>query len=659
MNSETPRAAVGALLLAQFAVIIPLIPTLPLWMAAVWAVVAAWYWKIVYAAWSFPGALAKFALVALSMFGIYLQYGQWLGLEPMVATLVLAVVLKLLEMKSRRDHYLILLLCYAVVACRFLFEQQIPAVLLAIFQLLLLLIAQQAMYRQQMAWRRSLRLASLLLLQGIPLMLFLFMAFPRIGPLWSMPLPGGKAQTGMSDELEFGDIADLSQSGELAFRVSFEGEPPASEQLYWRGLVLEEFDGRRWSRMPLPRWERPSAPVLGPADLLNYTVILEPGVHKWLYTLPVARINRSDIDYGGDYQWLASPALTGRLQYSVESRLEQRRDELSRQRLAANLRTPGVANARARALADRWRMEYTSAADRVAAALTFFRQGQFVYTLQPPVLGEDNVDAFLFESRQGFCEHYAGSFVFLMRAAGVPARLVVGYQGGEYNRDGRYLLVHQSDAHAWAEVWLDGEGWRRVDPTQTVAPDRVRLGAEQLLRGQQDYLGQSPLSLRHFEWARDLRLYMDELNYAWAKWVLNYDDQTQEGVLRRLLGEISVQRVLLALLLFGGLPLAVIAGITLWPRKRAESKELRYYRAAERALLRRTGLRAGPGDTPGKLLRKVWQQAPEWAPWFGEVCDSFEVCCYRPGGSADQALRRLKQLRRPYRANDRGSERNV
>ena len=186
MNSETPRAAVGALLLAQFAVIIPLIPTLPLWMAAVWAVVAAWYWKIVYAAWSFPGALAKFALVALSMFGIYLQYGQWLGLEPMVATLVLAVVLKLLEMKSRRDHYLILLLCYAVVACRFLFEQQIPAVLLAIFQLLLLLIAQQAMYRQQMAWRRSLRLASLLLLQGIPLMLFLFMAFPRIGPLLSL-----------------------------------------------------------------------------------------------------------------------------------------------------------------------------------------------------------------------------------------------------------------------------------------------------------------------------------------------------------------------------------------------------------------------------------------------------------------------------------------
>ncbi|MBO6754463.1 MAG: DUF3488 domain-containing protein, partial [Spongiibacter sp.] len=327
MSSETPRAAVGALLLAQFAVIIPLIPTLPLWMAAVWAVVAAWYWKIVYAAWSFPGALAKFALVALSMFGIYLQYGQWLGLEPMVATLVLAVVLKLLEMKSRRDHYLILLLCYAVVACRFLFEQQIPAVLLAIFQLLLLLIAQQAMYRQQMAWRRSLRLASLLLLQAIPLMLFLFMAFPRIGPLWSMPLPGGKAQTGMSDELEFGDIADLSQSGELAFRVSFEGEPPAPEQLYWRGLVLEEFDGRRWSRMPLPRWERPSAPVLGPADLLNYTVTLEPGVHKWLYTLPVARINRSDIDYGGDYQWLARPALTGRLQYSLERRLEQRGDE--------------------------------------------------------------------------------------------------------------------------------------------------------------------------------------------------------------------------------------------------------------------------------------------------------------------------------------------
>ena len=649
----------ASLLLAQFAVIIPLIPTLPLWMAAVWAVVAAWYWKIVYAAWSFPSAVVKFGLVAVAMLGIYLQYGQWLGLEPMVATLVLAVVLKLLEMKTRRDHYLILLLCYAVLACRFLFEQQIPAVLLALLQLLLLLIAQQAMYRQQMAWRASLRLASLLLVQAIPLMLLLFLVFPRIGPLWSMPLPGGKAQTGMSDTLEFGDIADLSQSGELAFRVSFDGDPPAAEQLYWRGLVLENFDGRRWSRLTTARWQRPPTPALAGDDVLSYTVTLEPGAHQWLYTLAVARLSRDDVDYGGDYQWLARPALTGRLQYNVDSQLNQPRDEFNPQHRAANRRVPGAANPRARELAQRWQQRYPEPADRVAAALQFFREGAFIYTLQPPLLGENNVDEFLFDRRQGFCEHYAGSFVFLMRAAGVPARLVVGYQGGEYNREGRYLLVHQSDAHAWVEVWLDGQGWQRIDPTQTVAPDRVRLGAEQLLRDQQGYLGQSPLSLRRFEWARDLRLYFDELNYAWAKWVLNFDGQTQERVLQRLLGEINAQRLLLALLVCGALPMALVAGFALWPRRRAEPMEVRYYRAAERALARRTGLRAKPGETPGQLLQRVDAQAPEWAGWFAEVCDRFEACSYRPGESAEALQQQLRRLRRPYRQTLKGKGQDV
>ncbi len=583
MASTVAGHSVKWLLLAQLAVIVPLLPVIPVWMVAVWALFAGWYWQIISAAWPFPGALVKLVLVAASLLGIYLQYGQWLALEPMVATLVLAILLKLVEMKNSRDRWLVLLLCYFVLACRFLFEQQIVALAIAILQVLVLLVAQQAMYRQAAATLASARLAVVMLLQALPLTLFLFLVFPRIGPLWSMPLPSAKAQTGMSDSLRFGDIAELSKSAALAFRVSFDGPLPAPSQRYWRGLTLEYYDGERWQVDRLSQWARRRAEVLsGPQ--IDYIVTLEPGVHKWLYTLPVSTVSRADIYYAGGYQWLPASPLTGRLQYRVRSAIEQPRLEADRNLLHRNLRLPGDDNRRARALAVRWREQYLQPARRVEAALQFFATGGFAYTLEPPRLGSDNVDEFIFDSRQGFCEHFAGSFVFLMRAAGVPARIVVGYQGGEFNDAENYLMVHQSDAHAWAEVWLDGAGWQRIDPTQAVAPDRVRLGAESLLRDQQGFLDSSPFSLRNFHWARDLRLYLDSLNYAWAKWVLNYDSQLQTGVLSALLGEINVQRMLLALLICGALPLAMVALVTLGSGLLSRPEPaLRYYLAASRA----------------------------------------------------------------------------
>ncbi len=649
MASGGEGYAVKWLLLAQLAVIVPLMPIIPLWMVAVWALFAWWYWQIISAAWPFPSAVVKVGLVTVSVLGIYLQYRQWLALEPMVATLVLAVLLKLIEMKTRRDRWLVLLLCYFVLACRFLFEQQISALFVATLQVLILLLAQQAMYRQRPAALASLRLAAVMLLQALPLMLFLFLVFPRIGPLWSMPLPSVKAQTGMSDSLRFGDIAELSQSGALAFRVTFDGLPPAPAQRYWRGLVLEHYRDGHWTVDRLRGWRRPTAgPLSGPQ--IDYTVTLESGVHNWLYTLAVGNVRRDDIYYAGSYQWLPSSPLTGRLQYHVRSALDQPRLEADAELLRRNLRLSGQDNPRARALAARWREQYAEPALRVSAALNFFATGDFGYTLKPPLLGRDNVDDFIFDSLQGFCEHYAGSFVFLMRAAGVPARIVVGYQGGEFNDSENYLLVHQSDAHAWAEVWLDGVGWQRIDPTQTVAPDRVALGADLLLRDQLGFLAGSPFSLRNFSWARDLRLYLDSVNYAWAKWVLNYDSESQTGVLSSLLGEINVKRMLLALLICVALPLAVVALSVLGPSLLSRPEPaLRYYLAACRALARRTGLRQQQGETAAAFLTRVQCEAPRWAAWFGEMYECFERCYYRADSTAEQ-LAKLRKLRRPRKA---------
>lgn len=643
--APTSRAAIKGLLLAQFGVIAALVPVLPLWMLAVWGGVALWYWKIVSAAWAFPSALVKFALILLSVAGIYLEYQQWLALEPMLATLVLAVVLKLVELKGRRDHWLLLLMCYFIVACRFLFEQGIADVFVAALQLLLILLAQQLLYRERGSLWGGLRLAGLMLAQALPLMLFLFLVFPRIGPLWSMPLPSASGQTGMSDTLRFGDIAELSQNGELAFRVGFGETPlPPPSQRYWRGLVLEDYQSGQWRRNDQWRFSQPPVPRVA-GEAIDYTVTLEAGVHEWLYSLPLAVIERDDIRYGGAYQWLASPPLTGRLQYKVRSAPTQPLSEMDGASLRRNLRLPGTDNPRARAMGEAWAEQFAAAEDRVAAALSLFGEQAFYYTLKPPLLGRHNVDEFLFSSRQGFCEHFAASFVFLMRAAGVPSRLVVGYQGGELNAAGNYLLVHQSDAHAWAEVWLAGQGWQRVDPTSAVAPERVTSGADALLSGQRGFLDGSPLSLRRFAWASDLRLYLDSLNYAWASWVLNYDSQRQNGLLSTLMGEVSVKRMLMGLALFGALPLALVALLSFRPQwVSREPPALRYYRSASRALARKTGLVQQPGETVAAFAERVAKHGGDWAPWFEGVCRAYQSWEYRTGD--DRALVELKALRR-------------
>ncbi|WP_373078464.1 DUF3488 and DUF4129 domain-containing transglutaminase family protein [Zhongshania sp.] len=650
INFVAQRQSVIWLLLAQLAALAPQIGVLPLWMLVVWALVAVWYWRIVTAAWSFPSRWVKTGVSLSTLAGVYFSFPSLFSLEAMVTILVLAVILKLLELKTARDHWLILMLSYFIVACGLLFSQQIGALILALIQIAILLMAQQSLQRSQAKALPMLRVVGVMALQSLPLMLLLFVIFPRIGPLWTMPLPGGEATTGMSDSLEFGDIAKLSQSGALAFRVQFKGPMPATQDLYWRGLVLDEFDGRRWSRSSWSLWSNKiAAPLLGEQQL-DYTVTLEPGNHKWLYTLPLAVVRRDDVYYANQHLWMPERPLNGRLQYSVSSHLGGTLADTgaaNRKNLSLG-RTP---NPRAQALAAQWQAQWPDSKDRVAAAIAFFKEAPFIYTLTPPLLGESNVDEFLFDSRQGFCEHFAGSFAYLMRAAGVPARIVAGYQGGEFNdRDG-YLLVNQSDAHAWAEVYIEGQGWLRVDPTATVAPNRIRLGAEASLRGQKGYLGESPLSLRKFDWTKRLRYFVDNINYGWARWVLNFDSSTQNDFLLRVLGDINPQRLMLVIMLAGGIPLALAAFFSLrLPRRAGEDLAARYYLASCLALSSK-GVVRGAGETPDDFARRIALEQPCWAAWLNEQTRLFTVCSYLPQNSAayQENLQSLKRGRRPQK----------
>lgn len=649
-DSFLTRHSLFWLFAAQVVVIVPRLDILPVWTALTWLVAAFWYWRIYRGDWHFPPRAVTWGLSIIAIIGIAFEYRTALALEAQVALLITAFILKLLELKSVRDHWLLLMLSYFIVGCGFVFSTSISTVAIALLQLAVLLLAQQSLFRPQMALKPMLWNTTRLFAQSIPLMLILFVVFPRFGPLWTVPLPGEGARTGISDSMSPGDISKLSRSSELAFRVSFDSDIPSQSSLYWRGLVLDNFDGRKWSREkfdrpPLQQQELRGAP-------LRYEVILEHGVHSWLLAIPLAVVERGDAILDGRYQWLPKAPIVGRARYQVSSYPRSRLDRsLGQYMRFKNLQLPTNYNPQTRAVVEQWRV--LSPQDRVAAAKRFFAERPFVYTLEPPKLGRDSIDEFLFGTQRGFCEHYASSLVFMMRAAGVPARVVLGYQGGERNASGSYLLVHQSDAHAWAEVWLDGQGWVRVDPTGWVAPARIELGADAALSGQAGYLADDLISLRKlsgFTFISQLRLLMDRAEYQWVKWIVNYDRDRQWNILQKLFGNIDSQRLAFIILLALAVPMIIVGLLTLgWPRKVFVPEAVRAYERCVRQLAE-SGYERGKGETPKDFARRVSIEQPHYEQWLSDVTEAFYCAYYQPVSDAEYqaALGNLRNLRRVF-----------
>lgn len=643
------RHALGWLLAAQVALIAPHLRRLPVWVALAWLLCAIWRIGVFQGRWSLPGRWPKVLLIAVGLAGIRFSYGTWIGLEPTVALLIVGFSFKLVEAATRRDAYLLLFLGYFVALTEFLFEQGLGTVLYMLAPLLLLTCALIALQQSEPLRfdAQPLRKAAAMSAQALPLMLVLFLVFPRLAPLWQVPLPGvNGAATGLSDHIAPGDIAELSQSDELVFRAQFEGPAPARAQLYWRALVFDAFDGRAWraggdGERPL----RESAPPQGPA--LDYRIYLEPTRQRWLLSLrrPLSVDPKTSLT--ADYLLLASAPVHEKFSYRVRSYPQAPLDAaLGERERRRQLQLPAAGNPRARALAQRLRAEAGSDGDLVERALRLFRDQPYVYTLKPPPLGEHSVDEFLFDTRRGFCEHYAGAFTFLMRAAGMPARVVAGYQGGEINPRNGSVLLHQFDAHAWAEVWLRGRGWVRVDPTAAVAPQRIEAGLEGAV-GSGEFLAQAPFSpqrYRHLGWINALRMRLDTVNYFWTRWVLNYRDQTQADVLQRALGSIDPLRLGALVLGGGGAALALVA-IILFARRREPRlpPELRCYRRFCRELARR-GYPLPPGMAPRAYAEWVSAQKPQWQ-LVREIASCFEALSYRPL-TTEQRRSELQRLRR-------------
>lgn len=623
---------------------------LPLWISLSWLVFALASLRAANHKQAWPRWLKMFATLA-GVIGVLLQYGTVIGPHGGVALLIFLSGAKLLETHTARDRLGLLFVgCFLLVAY-FLNSQSLAMAGYMSIAAIALVAAMIANAQPAPDLRATLVLAARLLLQALPLALLLFVLFPRLqGPLWGLPQQGA-AQTGLSDRMSPGDFSQLSLSGEIAFRVEFTTElankPPDPGALYWRGPVLWDFDGRTWQT----RLAVPPNPVRGEArgQSVSYAITLEPHRQRWLFLLGLPRqlpphLPQLEASLGPDLQWLAKAPITQRLRYAVAADLDYRLDAngLSNASRARTLALP-EGNPQARELVRKWAKNGAadSKNDRaiVDQALAHFRSEPFFYTLNPPPLGADSIDDFLFRSQRGFCEHYASTFVFLMRAAGVPARVVTGYQGAELNPLGNYWIVRQRDAHAWAEVWLRGEGWTRIDPTAAVAPNRVERGLNAALPASERRAGLMTLNAN---WLLPMRLSWDLLNNQWNQWVLGYNQDRQREFLARLNPFLATWQGMAWGLAAAGSALLLLMAILAMPRLatgKTDPASRLYARFCQR--LKRCGVVRGTAEGAADFAARAAALRPDLAESIRPITQLYLALRY---GRAESG--RLAELQR-------------
>ena len=658
MLQQVPRNALAWIIISMFTLLAPHAGRIPVWIMLIYLFAALWRIQVYRGHWSFPGRWVKLVMIVSGFAGIYLSFGSLIGLEPTVALLLTAFALKLIELVSRKDAYVLIFLGYFVCITEFLFTQDLLMVLYSLLNVIVVTTALVALHQpgEHRFNRKTMRLAGVMVLQAMPLMLVLFFLFPRIGPLWTVPVKSHTAKTGMSDFMKPGDISKLSQSADVAFRVQFEGEIPPKSQLYWRGLVFSKLEEGAWSNLgyfQVPAKERRQQEVVTTGEPLNYSIIMEPTQQNWLFGLRYATPDRPGILAAPDFRLYSLVMIEDEFQYQVRSWPEaQLETELSAWRREVELRLPDNDNQRTRQFASTLRAQAGSDEVFVDAVLQHFNREPFVYTLQPPLLPDvDGIDVFMFESRRGFCEHYAHAFTVMMRAAGIPARVVAGYQGGEINPVNKTVIVHQFDAHAWAEVWLPERGWVRVDPTASVAPQRIEMGLEEAVAAEGTFLSDSPLSplrYRSIRWINQLRLRYDALTYQWQSWVVGFDGEVQFQLLRDVFGEVSAGRFAAALIGTWALVLLPVAISLLRRRETRPQRPLdrEYLKVCER--LGNLGYPRQAGESAADYAARISRQCPDWAESFNRLTRLYTELAYQTPVSAaseqqfHQALRQFR-----------------
>lgn len=593
--------------------VLPHVAYLPLWVVLTFALTFGWRLAIVFSGHEMPASWIRTLGAVGCLAAVFADFGSFIGREQGVAMLTLFLGLKLLEMKARRDLFVVVFLCFFLLLTSFFHSQSMLStalVLIAVTALTSTMITMQFGDHEPPIPGR-LRQAAVMMLQALPIAIALFVLFPRLAtPLWGVPGQGNSASTGLSSSMSPGGVSSLSKSTAIAMRVNFDETVPPRPSRYWRGPVFGAFDGTTWRALDpaaTPR-AQPELKLARDEPAISYEVTMEPNGQPWLLALDmpsrIEPLGQGSVSIGSGFSLERNRPIYERTRYRLESHLDYALGATaSESSLQPWLQLPVGFNPRTMALAQTWRseMEGQPAQDVVQRALDMFNQQNFVYTLNPPLLGRNSVDDFLFDQQAGFCEHFSSSFVVLMRAMGIPARVITGYQGGEINPVDGYMVVRQSDAHAWAEVWIDGKGWLRFDPTAAVAPERVesdqRLVSESAL---------TALAAGSSLW-QIVKVNFDALANTWNQLVLNYDRSSQSRLLDGL-GFDGQDWEALAWMLAGAMVLLVGGSMIFSLQPRAIRDDLAVSFDLFCGKLANFGLERHSHETPAKFLDRASRQ---------------------------------------------------
>lgn len=592
--------------------------------------------------WPLPPKWLRTAIAFGALIGVLVSFRTLNGIDAGTSLLIIMAGMKLLETDSVRDLTVVVFLSYFALFAAFLYNQNMLLLPYMIFTAWLLTATLMRIHQTEaMSVREAAGSTARMFAQALPLAVLLFLFFPRLpGQFWAVP-PREKALTGLSEEMTPGDVSELSLSSVTVFRVKFDGEPPPPRERYWRGPVLHHFDGRTWRRAGTPYSPQQ---IVSSGATYRYRVSLEPQERNWVFPLDmVTGWNRDRAFRTGDFQLFARQQQIAVL---TSFDLESSPAYVTATELRKDLRhfdtaLPGNRNVRTVELARQMRERAGSDEAFIQSVLTKFGSEEFYYTLQPPALELNAVDDFLFNTKRGFCEHFASAFTVMARAVGIPARIVTGYQGGEYNPMGDYYIVRQSDAHAWSEVWLEGRGWQRIDPTAAIAPERIERGLDAAIAESEEVPGRT---LRKSALLSKLRMAWDAANTFWNDQVVQFGTSQQAWLLEKFnidnpRWEYLGAAMVLTLLGFFGVLSAYLA----WKfRPRSRDPVAHVYEQLCRKLAK-LGVPRLPHEGPNDYVTRAARARPELAAQLAEVRSVYVGLRYGPAPLATQ-LSRLKFL---------------
>lgn len=626
----------------------PQLVSMPLHLVPITLLPIAWRLLAEFRGWKPLPIVLRIVATALAVAALVITYGGLVGRRAAVSLLVLMLSLKLLETFRIRDARIVASLSLFLCGTQFLFSQGVPMIVYIVACLLSSLIAFMYLQRCEAfdvlgkapetdrSLLSELGFGLRLLALALPIGLTLFLLFPRWGsPLWGLPEDALDSRSGLSDSMSPGSIQSLFMDDSPAFRATFETGLPPNSELYWRGPVFWDFDGTKWQTGYLGRNLRADSKPDPDTAPFRYEVQMEPTEQKWLFALDYPALIPARTKLTIDYQLIASRPVTDLKSYAMASDPRFQDNPVIRQTLLRSaLSLPDGFNPKTADMMSAWRSEASSDTEIVRRALGYFHQQNFRYTLNPPMLTRDTVDEFLFGTREGFCEHYASAFTVMMRMAGIPARVVTGYQGGFFNSIGSYVLVRQSDAHAWSEVWIRGSGWTRIDPTAAVAPERVEQGAMESM-DQRRYMFD-------FQWLRNARNTFDLFQRGWNDWVVAFGADRQSRLLSvfgwDMLGPAKlVIAMIVIIVVVGGIIFMLVPVLLKFRESGSPDPVLRLWKQFIRKL-ERSGFVARPSMAATELASSASGQLEYERDAILKIAELYTRCRYSRDSGGQQEL---------------------